>query len=109
MSAPDGRCKPFSCYADGIGRGDGVGVVLLQRLSDVQPAQRIYATVRGGSMNHGARAAALLLLAFKRMSWPQLLQIKSLMSNVTGPERGMETIWKCRYYSKFLINGICLA
>src|SRR6202022_3879734 len=28
LAAPDGRCKPFSCSADGIGRGEGVAVVV---------------------------------------------------------------------------------
>ncbi len=32
LSAPDGRCKPFSADADGIGRGEGVGTVVLRRL-----------------------------------------------------------------------------
>ena len=34
LSAPDGRCKPFSVDADGIGRGEGVGTVVLRRLKD---------------------------------------------------------------------------
>ena len=33
LAAPDGRCKPFSGKADGIGRGEGVAVVVLRRLA----------------------------------------------------------------------------
>ena len=34
MLAPDGRCKTFDAQADGFGRGEGCGVVVLKRLDD---------------------------------------------------------------------------
>jgi acyl transferase domain-containing protein len=36
MISPDGISKPFSSRADGYGRGEGCGVVLLKPLKDVR-------------------------------------------------------------------------
>ncbi|MBW8802167.1 MAG: type I polyketide synthase, partial [Streptomyces sp.] len=45
--APDGRCKPFSPDADGIGRGEGCAAVLLKRLSDAErDGDRVLAVIR---------------------------------------------------------------
>lgn len=53
LLAPDGRCKSFSAQADGFGRGEGCGVVVLKRLSDAKrDGDRIMAVVRGGSIVH---------------------------------------------------------
>lgn len=60
LSAPDGRCKPFSAEANGIGRGEGVGVVVLRRLRDaIADGQRVYAVVRGTSVNQDGRSNGL--------------------------------------------------
>ncbi|MFH7340419.1 type I polyketide synthase [Streptomyces sp. KHY 26] len=57
LSAPDGRCKPFSAAADGIGRGEGVGVIVLRRLRDaVADGQRVYAVIRGTAVNQDGRS-----------------------------------------------------
>jgi 3-oxoacyl-(acyl-carrier-protein) synthase/pyruvate/2-oxoglutarate dehydrogenase complex dihydrolipoamide acyltransferase (E2) component/acyl carrier protein len=52
MMAPDGRCKTFDARADGYGRGDGCGLVVLKRLSDAQAAgDRVLAIIRGTAVN----------------------------------------------------------
>ncbi|MFG1920255.1 acyltransferase domain-containing protein, partial [Micromonospora sp. NPDC048898] len=58
--APDGRCKSFSAQADGYGRGEGCGVVVLRRLADAQAAgDQIWALVRGSAVNQDGRSAGL--------------------------------------------------
>lgn len=60
MLAPDGRCKTFDQSADGFGRGEGVGAVLLkplaQALADGNP---VHGVIRGSAINHGGRARSL--------------------------------------------------
>jgi myxalamid-type polyketide synthase MxaE and MxaD len=58
--APDGRCKTFDAAGDGYGRGEGCGVVVLKRLSDVrQGEERVYAVIRGSAVNHDGRSNGL--------------------------------------------------
>ncbi|MCL4267593.1 MAG: SDR family oxidoreductase [Anaerolineae bacterium] len=58
--APDGRCKTFDASADGYGRGEGCGVVVLKRLSDAQANNdHILAVIRGSAINHDGRASGL--------------------------------------------------
>ena len=57
LAAPDGRCKPFSGTADGIGRGEGVAVVVLRRLADAVAADLpIYAVIKGSAVNSDGRS-----------------------------------------------------
>lgn len=57
LSAPDGRCKPFSGKADGIGRGEGVAVLVLRRLADAQAdGLPIYAVIKGSAVNNDGRS-----------------------------------------------------
>ncbi|MGX5210551.1 beta-ketoacyl synthase N-terminal-like domain-containing protein [Streptomyces violaceus] len=59
--APDGRCKPFSASADGIGRGEGCAAVILKRLSDAErDGDRVLAVVRATVVNSDGRSNGLM-------------------------------------------------
>jgi amino acid adenylation domain-containing protein len=56
----DGRCKAFDISADGYGRGEGCGIIVLKRLSDAQAdGDRILAVIRGSAVNHDGRSSGL--------------------------------------------------
>ncbi|MEV6120480.1 type I polyketide synthase [Streptomyces sp. NPDC052077] len=58
--ARDGRCKTFDATADGYGRGEGCGVVVLKRLSDaLTDGDRVLAVIRGGAVNHDGHASGI--------------------------------------------------
>ena len=60
MVAADGRCKTFDAAADGYGRGEGCGMVVLKRLADAEAAgDRILAVVLGSAVNQDGASAGL--------------------------------------------------
>nr|WP_140798813.1 beta-ketoacyl synthase N-terminal-like domain-containing protein [Myxococcus xanthus] len=50
-----GQCRTLDARADGYVRGEGAGVVVLKRLSKVEPGDRVYAVIRGSAANHNGR------------------------------------------------------
>ncbi len=58
--APDGRCKTFDASADGYGRGEGCGIVVLKRLSDaLRDGDPIRAVIVGSAVNQDGRTAGM--------------------------------------------------
>ena len=60
MLSPDGRCRAFDQEANGYGRSDGAGIVVLKRLSDaLDDGDVIYAVIHGSAINQDGRSRGL--------------------------------------------------
>ncbi len=97
--SPDGRCKTFDERANGIVRSEGVGLVVLERLSDaLEQGNEIYCVIRGSAVNHdgttnglmspsSAAQEMLLREAYRRAGVPPA-QVQYFEAHGTGTEIG---------------------
>ncbi|KAF7555862.1 hypothetical protein G7046_g6445 [Stylonectria norvegica] len=60
--SPDGKCFTFDSRANGYGRGEGIGVVILKRLSDaLRDNDTIRAVIRGTKVNQDGHTTGITL------------------------------------------------
>lgn len=60
MISGDGQCKTFDAAADGYGRGEGCGMVVLKPLSQAQKdGDQILAVIRGSAVNQDGPSSGL--------------------------------------------------
>lgn len=62
--SPDGKCYTFDARANGYGRGEGIGIVVLKRLQDaIRDNDNIRAVIRGSSVNQDGRTPGMYILS----------------------------------------------
>jgi acyl transferase domain-containing protein len=82
--APDGRCKAFGAGADGFGRGEGGGVVVLERLSDARRhGRRIHAVILGGAVGADGKSAGFTAPSAKGQ---RMVMTRALDNAGVGPQ-----------------------
>ncbi|MFT9818492.1 amino acid adenylation domain-containing protein [Lysinibacillus sp. NPDC056185] len=84
--AADGRCKTFTENADGFGRGEGCGVIVLKKLSEAKADNdTIYAIVKGVSVGQDGRTNGMTApngSAQKRVIKQALTQAKMTINDI---------------------------
>ena len=60
--SPDGKCYSFDHRANGYARGEGVGSIIVKRLSDaIRDGNTVRAVIRGSGVNQDGRTAGITL------------------------------------------------
>lgn len=68
--SPDGKCFTFDARANGYGRGEGVGVVVLKRLSDAtRNGDTIRAVIRACQVNQDGRTPGMSTRPLAHSKW----------------------------------------
>lgn len=108
MLAKDGRSKPFSADADGYGRGEGCGAVVLKRLDDAMAdGDKVLAVIKVGlsfvlvvvvdlpfKLNQATHMMALPLAPYMWLAlllpyFPRLRSLRSISLDVLKPLLGI--------------------
>lgn len=56
--SPDGKCYTFDERANGYGRGEGIGIIVVKRLSDaIRDNDNIRGVIRGSRVNQDGRTS----------------------------------------------------
>ncbi|MBD8525892.1 SDR family NAD(P)-dependent oxidoreductase [Pseudomarimonas arenosa] len=95
----DGHCQSFGEGGDGYIPGEGVGVVVLKRLSDaLRDGDAIHAVIRGSALNHGGKtngytvpnpqAQAAVISAALKDAGVDARQISYIEAHGTGTKLG---------------------
>ncbi len=89
MLAMDGRCKPFSAAADGFGRGEGCGIVVLKRLKDaLREKDNVLGVLLGSACNSDGRSSGLTAPS----GLAQEMVIQDALSDAGVPAREIDWI-----------------
>ncbi|KAG5927025.1 Type I Iterative PKS, partial [Claviceps africana] len=89
--SPDGKCFTFDSRANGYGRGEGIGVIIMKRLSDaIRDNDTIRAVIRGSSVNQDGRTTGITLPSKEA----QVANIRSVYANA-GLEFGQTAYVEC--------------
>jgi acyl transferase domain-containing protein/NADPH:quinone reductase-like Zn-dependent oxidoreductase/acyl carrier protein len=83
--SPDGRCKSFAASADGVGWGEGMGLLVLERLADAhRNGHRIHAVIEGSAT--GQDGASAWLSAPKESSQEDVIRKALENGRIAAPD-----------------------